>query len=222
MTDQSIPHKTCSKCKIPKPVTAFRKRNQTTQQHLLMSWCKACRSEYNRAYQKSEHAQALHAKYKDSYRQREPVTERACNKCKAVKPASAFYANRGTSHGLNSDCIDCRRAATQSQEGRKYRREYAAWTNSKEHARERRRNWRLKKQFGITSAEYDEMFVAQNGGCAICGQQDSVRALHIDHDYKTKKVRALLCSRHNLGIGYFHDSIEELQTAIEYLRKHKT
>lgn len=220
MTDQSIPHKTCSKCKIAKPVTAFRKRNRTTQDHLLMSWCKACRSEYNKAYQKNPRTQAMHAEYQQQYQKRGPATEARCNKCEQTKPASQFYKNRSASNGLSPYCIDCRIAFARSPESREYRRKYASLTNGEEKNRERRRNWRLKKMFGITLADYDLMYKAQNGGCAMCGERDDLVALHVDHDHSTGKVRALLCSRHNLGLGCFRDNIKELQTAIEYLKRH--
>ena len=44
---------------------------------------------------------------------------------------------------------------------------------------------------------------------------------HLDHDHVTGKFRGLLCSDHNLGLGRFHDNINELQDAIDYLRGKK-
>jgi hypothetical protein len=38
------------------------------------------------------------------------VAEKQCSRCRQVKPASAFYAHRGRSDGLASDCADCYRA----------------------------------------------------------------------------------------------------------------
>ena len=43
---------------------------------------------------------------------------------------------------------------------------------------------------------------------------------HLDHSHLTKKFRGLLCHNHNNGLGRFHDSIEELQDAIVYLKEH--
>lgn len=39
----------------------------------------------------------------------------------------------------------------------------------------------------------------------------------MDHDHETDEFRGLLCHRHNLALGHFKDSIEELHAAIDYL-----
>lgn len=83
----------------------------------------------------------------------------------------------------------------------------------------------LRKQFGITIHKYNEMLTAQNGTCAICfGTEKSVahtskkrRNLTVDHCHKTGKVRGLLCSCCNRGIGSFYDEINRLKSAIAYL-----
>ena len=83
----------------------------------------------------------------------------------------------------------------------------------------------LKKCYGITVDKYLEMHSEQNGKCAICnGDEKSVdrrtqkiRRMAVDHCHKTGKIRGLLCSSCNRGLGYFKDSIQSLQTAINYL-----
>jgi hypothetical protein len=77
----------------------------------------------------------------------------------------------------------------------------------------------LKKKYGITANEYDEMFNKQSGRCAICGKQqkDESIALSIDHDHKTGAIRGLLCFGCNSGIGRFNDDISMLKKAIDYL-----
>lgn len=42
----------------------------------------------------------------------------------------------------------------------------------------------------------------------------------VDHDHNTNKIRGLLCSRCNMGLGFFDDSIEGLTKAINYLKKY--
>lgn len=74
------------------------------------------------------------------------------------------------------------------------------------------------RSYGITVEEYDAMLSSQGGGCYICGgQTDSKRALDIDHDHRTGKVRGLLCSNHNRALGLLGDDPELLLTAHEYL-----
>ncbi len=49
-------------------------------------------------------------------------------------------------------------------------------------------------------------------GCGKAGE-------HLDHCHKTGKVRGFLCVAHNHLLGCAHDSIDELQDAIDYLRR---
>ena len=76
----------------------------------------------------------------------------------------------------------------------------------------------------ITAASRD----AQGNACAICGTQDpGKRGWHIDHDHsccpgKTSCglcVRGLLCSRCNIGLGFFLDNINALRAAEAYLER---
>lgn len=96
----------------------------------------------------------------------------------------------------------------------KYRIQYPEKTKG------RQQKWRLK-QLGVTTEDYNKMFDEQNGKCAICGkhQIELKRPLHIDHCHKTKKVRGLLCSNCNTGIGLLQEDIENLRCAILYLNK---
>lgn len=76
------------------------------------------------------------------------------------------------------------------------------------------------RKFGITISRLEEMKEEQDNKCAICGNPPHRRDLHIDHDHKTGKVRALLCHFCNAGLGYFRDDVDRMYLAIEYLMKH--
>jgi hypothetical protein len=77
---------------------------------------------------------------------------------------------------------------------------------------------RLKHIYGLTINEYNQMFVDQNGTCAICKKnQINGKNLSVDHDHQTSKVRGLLCNNCNSGLGFFKDNIENLTEAINYL-----
>jgi hypothetical protein len=82
------------------------------------------------------------------------------------------------------------------------------------------RKGQLKRLYGLTLDEYQDMLAKQNGKCAICAvHEDSVtRKFSVDHDHKTGKIRGLLCNNCNTGIGNLRDSIELLEQAIRYLR----
>lgn len=87
-----------------------------------------------------------------------------------------------------------------------------------------RRAWKLARKYGLTIEEYNQMVSDQDNRCAICDNTPSTKdlghKLHIDHDHKTGKVRELLCSDCNKGLGHFHDDINKLQAAIRYIRRH--
>lgn len=89
----------------------------------------------------------------------------------------------------------------------------------KKRHREYRREYRLKANYGITLEEYNQMFEEQNGCCAICETHQSKlkQTLCVDHCHQTKKVRKLLCSNCNRGIGMFQDNAKLLIKAAEYL-----
>lgn len=93
---------------------------------------------------------------------------------------------------------------------------------------DRMRDERLQEKFGISLEKYNQMHAAQDGKCAICGNPEQikrngkVRWLAVDHCHKRDKVRDLLCGNCNPMIGYAKDSIEILEKAIAYLRKHES
>lgn len=104
------------------------------------------------------------------------------------------------------------------------RREYAkSHRKSKPHAM---RGYALKRDYGISLAEYMEMHDAQGGLCAICQQPETLlkkgqpAMLAVDHCHTGGNVRGLLCMACNLMLGYAKDDISALERAIAYLREH--
>jgi len=74
--------------------------------------------------------------------------------------------------------------------------------------------------YGISVEDYEQMLEDQNGGCYICGKKpEGKRALDIDHDHSTGKVRGLLCSNHNRALGLLGDDISLMLRSVEYLVK---
>lgn len=104
----------------------------------------------------------------------------------------------------------------------KYNEKYFAVEKNMKAARVRaKRNYRLNGgapgRYGLTQADVDKIFVAQNGVCAIC---KGTKPLCIDHDHKTKRVRGLLCRTCNLGIGHLNDDLIVILQAADYLRRY--
>lgn len=70
---------------------------------------------------------------------------------------------------------------------------------------------RRSRKYGIDLGTIKEML---KFGCGICGGH---KRLTVDHDHDTGKVRGILCSRCNLGLGFFQTE-DHLQRAINFLR----
>lgn len=102
------------------------------------------------------------------------------------------------------------------------REERAAYM--REYRKRRPRNVRstqLKKQYGITLSDWEEMFAEQGGKCAVCGQVEGAERyanLAVDHCHVHGHVRGLLCNSCNRGLGMFRDDPETLEAAAAYLR----
>lgn len=114
-----------------------------------------------------------------------------------------------------------------------YQRRYRA--NHAEQVRETGRKYRaanperawgasLRRDFGISIADYNAMLASQGGVCAICGtdKPDHKRKhFRVDHDHETKKVRGLLCHNCNVAAGLLKNSAEVADSMARYLRGNK-
>lgn len=127
---------------------------------------------------------------------------RTCRICKTDKGESFFYKNDRTNR-----CKACE--TSRKRQERKNR----------SHSDQDRRSW-LKKNYGITPEQYQEMLENQNSKCAICKEEGIIKKgkLCIDHSHETNEVRGLLCHGCNLGLGHFQDKIDLLKNAIIYLK----
>jgi hypothetical protein len=83
-----------------------------------------------------------------------------------------------------------------------------------------RDRWRLKKQFGITPLDRQNMEDMQGGVCAICWREPTKgTVLVVDHCHHSGKVRGLLCAPCNAALGVFQDAAETLRRAMAYLEQ---
>jgi hypothetical protein len=72
----------------------------------------------------------------------------------------------------------------------------------------------ILRKYKLTKQQYESLVAEQGGVCAICG--DGVK-LSVDHNHTTNKVRGLLCTSCNIGLGLFKDNVKRLYGAIEYI-----
>lgn len=75
--------------------------------------------------------------------------------------------------------------------------------------------WRMQK-YGVSPELYSAMRVAQDGLCAICYASGN---LVVDHCHESGAVRALLCPRCNVALGWMDDTPERLRAAADYLER---
>ena len=138
------------------------------------------------------------------------MESRACTVCKEVKSASFFTRRKTHRPGkLVSICNPCK------VNYNKARREHEP-----EKVAEIERKSKFKKQYGISLDDYYRMLENQNGVCAICkALKPSKRTKYfsVDHCHNTSRVRGLLCTKCNRGLGFFNDKPELLKAAANYL-----
>lgn len=152
---------------------------------------------------------------------------RKCSHCKQYKQKKDFYSNVRSADKLCSRCKACdKKTATEwwknNPERKKISRKKWADKNP-EKVRKSIRKIYLRKKFGITTEQYEEMVVKQNFTCLICKKHQSEleKSLSIDHCHKTGIIRGLLCNACNRGIGNLGDDLETLKNAVKYLEKFK-
>jgi hypothetical protein len=76
---------------------------------------------------------------------------------------------------------------------------------------------RVTATYGLEPGEYDQLFQAQGGACAICGGKRRQR-LSVDHDHKSGLVRGLLCRMCNGRLlTAARDKPDVLRSAADYL-----
>ena len=79
------------------------------------------------------------------------------------------------------------------------------------------KNYHLKKKYGITLEQYNNMSASQNEVCYLCGRTNGDRSLAVDHNHKTGKVRKLLCAHCNYLVGTVENRQSEIDRIKEYL-----
>jgi hypothetical protein len=143
------------------------------------------------------------------------VKQRKCSHCSKNFPRTAKYFYVSYIYKKTGKAIlhpECKKCSTKRTV--KYGRKNPI----------KRRLATLKNRFGINIEQYEDILKKQKFRCAICNrhQDEFDRRLAIDHVHdSTKRIRGLLCSSCNQGIGNFHDNIKILKKAIGYLYDNK-
>jgi hypothetical protein len=115
-------------------------------------------------------------------------------------------------------------AQANSEKRREYGRKY--YERNQQASQERSRRNQLRRRYGLTVEEWDALFLAQDGKCALCARPlGDVWRPSVDHDYDTGEVRGLLCGGLrgcNKGLGILEgkkdwDTAQLLRRAADYI-----
>ncbi|WAU80726.1 endonuclease VII domain-containing protein [Streptomyces sp. Qhu-G9] len=117
-----------------------------------------------------------------------PEGYKHCQGCGESKPQSEWYRRSSATGELASRCRACRSVRDRAD--------------------------RLKRNYGLTEAERDEMIASQKGLCVICLKAPAVQ---VDHCHKTGRVRGVLCFNCNSGLGLLRDDPDVMYRAADYL-----
>lgn len=155
-----------------------------------------------------------------------------CTKCNETKELTSFYRDKQKQDGYYSSCIECLKARNFSptkdskccarckleKPATEFFKSRIKSDGLQSYCKECRQNLARQRIFGCSEEQYKALQANQMNRCAICDETTN-KALSVDHSHSTNQIRGLLCTRCNLGIGYFKDNIELLRKAIQYLEK---
>jgi Recombination endonuclease VII len=116
--------------------------------------------------------------------------KKKCANCKKFKLLDDFHKHKGRKLGRTEHCKSCRNYLI------------------------------VTKRYKLAPNELTNMYKLQGNACKICKKADTGKwkKLSIDHCHKSGKIRGLLCTNCNQGIGKFKDNIEILEKVIKYLK----
>lgn len=132
-----------------------------------------------------------------------------CHRCKQIRPQRLLLLPMDSPHLAEfAMCNFC------------YRYVASLWVSRGADAK--KANAYYRKLYKLTLEKYGRLFFAQCGVCAICSEPAAPdRALVVDHDHDTGKVRGLLCGTCNSAIGLLRDDTEVIVQAALYLYRTK-
>jgi len=121
-----------------------------------------------------------------------------CSVCSYTKPITDFSRSKSESDGYRYQCKPC-----------------SSYLSREYYKRNKRRGYErsIKRRYGLEPAAYASLLAASDGGCASCGEKG---ALHVDHDHKSGRVRALLCPPCNKALGLLQEDPNRIAKLAKY------
>ena len=134
-----------------------------------------------------------------------------CKKCGCDKPLSEYSKKnaKGRKPSLQPRCKSCANEDT------------LLWREQQ--SSERLKDLYYKRTYGMSLEDFTFLLETQQGKCKLCYRDVSIEGLGpnravVDHCHTNGHVRGILCNECNRALGYFHDNIQALENAVDYLR----
>ena len=131
--------------------------------------------------------------------------KKICRKCGDEKSLSDFDKHPKMKDGHLNHCKKC-----QHKLSKKYRQTEKGKMVVTRH--------NLKRGYGMTIEQYNQMLADQNGVCFLCGKPELHRRLCVDHNHETGEIRKLLCTKCNWNGGYIENNVDLGKQILKYIK----
>lgn len=134
------------------------------------------------------------------------MSRKKCKDCGESKPVTEFY-DRGAKY-KSPYCKPCDIIRRMDYEER-----------NKDAVKLKQRAGHLRRRYGITLEQFEELYAKQEGKCALCERKEEefYRKLHVDHNHVTGEIRGLLCNHCNHWLVGKHRDGDLLRKMADYI-----
>jgi len=157
---------------------------------------------------------------------------KTCSTCYVEKTVDQFNKQSVRPDGLDIKCKSCSREfhAKRYKDPAIRKKLLGAGARWRERNPDADADKTLRRKYGITLEQYNELYELQGGVCALCKKGETTKRrkkgegrerLAVDHCHDTGRVRGLLCFKCNTAIGSLGDTEEDARRVVEYLSKSK-
>lgn len=161
---------------------------------------------------------------------------KTCSKCKTLKTLDNFGKHPNTKDRMQSCCNQCKAQTTREwykkNKDRCRKERYKRYKANQKRDNEavkaflkknpnKAKEYSLRSKYKLEVTDYKNMLLSQLNSCAICFISFKNAQPCIDHCHTTGKIRGLLCSSCNRGLGLFNDNEVSLMRAADYLKEFK-
>jgi hypothetical protein len=139
-----------------------------------------------------------------------------CTKCGVEKPLSEFSKHKSGKNGIRAQCKLCINFVRSGTCIKKPKR-------TEEETKNLYKSRAFKRKYGISKEDFYILKFKQNNKCAICQNElENDKKSHMDHCHNSGKLRGVLCTTCNVGLGMFKDSLLLLKSAVKYIKKYSS